>query len=340
MSRTPATSAPALLADVGGTHARFALRLANGTIGQTVDLRSAEFSDLSSATTEGLSLLWKTLPSSLSSSGSVLEAAVAVAGPIIGDRVELTNVGWSFSIEETRRALGLDRLVVVNDLAALAWAVPTFAANDARSGKAFIEGKDERPGPGESITAVIAVGTGLGAATHVRGDGFEIVLPSEGGHGDLAASNQHEWNVVERLSARFGGHVSVERAVSGGGLSNLWTALAELDGERSGAELEPAEVTRRAVAAEPRALEAMALFSGWLGAFAGDFALAVGARGGVWLGGGVLAALGAAFDRASFDRRFRAKGRFEAWLAGVPVRDVDDPLAAFRGLSRRLAVGD
>jgi glucokinase len=282
---------------------------------------------------------------------AVVRAAVAVAGPIVGDRVELTNVGWRFSVEETRRALGLERLVLINDLAAQAWAVPALEEQagkvaNGKDEKTFIEGKDERPLPRETVSAVVAVGTGLGAATHVRGGNLELVLASEGGHSDLAASNEREWQIVERLAARLGGHVSVERAVSGSGLANLWTALAEIDGDdRAGSlsnrtAIEPAEVSRRAQAGERRALEAVALFSGWLGAFAGDFALSVGARRGLWLGGGVLEALGPLFDRARFDARFVAKGRFEPWLAAVPVRRVEDPLAAFRGLARRLAAGD
>lgn len=328
--------APALLADVGGTHARFTLLAPDGAIATPVILPSEAFHDLAAPAQESLSLLRKPLPAAF----EVRQAAVAVAGPVVGDRVELTNVGWSFSIEETRRALGLERLVVVNDLAALAWAVPALASKRRQDEKAFIEGKDQRLGSSDSVTAVVAVGTGLGAATHVRSGGVELVLASEAGHADLAATSSREWAVVERLSTRFPGHVSVERAVSGGGLANLWAALAELEGEFTVEAVAPEAVTARAAAGERRALEAVALFSGWLGAFAGDFALAVGARGGLWLGGGVLAGLGELFDRKSFTERFLAKGRFEDWMGGVAVRPIDDPLAAFRGLARRLSAGE
>jgi glucokinase len=330
----------ALLADVGGTNARFALRFDDGSLSAAVVLPSESFEDLQAAAKEGLPLLGKPLPFAV----SIREAAVAVAGPVTGDAVELTNVAWRFSIEEARRALGLDRLVVINDVAALAWAIPVL---EARGGELFVEAgggdlANRGATGGDRVCAVVAAGTGLGLATWVRtGErGEEIVLASEGGHRDLAASTEREWAVVRRLRLRFGEHVSVERAVSGQGIANLWTALSELDGAGSdreaGAAIEPKEVAARATAGEPRALEAMALFSGWLGAFAGDLALTVGAKGGIWLSGGMFAAVRPLVDRRAFGRGFYGKGRFEPWLREVQVRVVAEPNAAFLGLARRL----
>ncbi len=350
----PPLRAPALLADLGGTNARFALRTAEGGIELPTHEATAGSADLATVLAERLSF-YESL-----SSFVPREAALAVAGPVTGDRVELTNASWSFSIESLRAELELDRLEVVNDLAALALALRELEGKDVET---FIEGKDG----GFDVDlprAVVSVGTGLGVGGLVphgrpgRGSrsgaspsqsvvsslsslterlGF-AVLSSEGGHRDLAASTEREWRVIARLSARYGGRASAERALSGAGLAALWRALAELDGESGepDPDLDPAEVSHRASAREPRATEAVALFSGWLGAFCGDLALTLGARGGVYLAGGVLEGLGPTFDSALFTERFLAKGRFRAWLADIPVRRILDPHAAFRGLARLL----
>lgn len=323
MSGTARPSAPiALLADVGGTNARFALLDGDGRVVAPTTVASAGHGDLGSAIEERLRFYGVAAPLALRS------AAVAVAGPVTGDRVELTNVAWSFSISATRERLGLDRLEVINDLAALAYAVAALGAEATetiRDGAGSVEG----------VAAVLGVGTGLGVGALVTARGLEVALSTEGGHRDLAATTGREWRVVEALARRFGGHVSAERVLSGPGLATLHAALADLDGAPTVA-LSPEGVGEWARAGEPRAVEALTLFSGWLGAFAGDLALTLGARAGVWLGGGVLPALGPAFDRELFVERFLAKGRFRSWLETVPVRRIVDPNAALRGLARVL----
>jgi glucokinase len=296
----------------------------DGRLGAPVSLPSAEFGDLASAARRALQLLVR----SEKDSGPVAVAAIAVAGPVTGDQVELTNVAWRFSIEESRRGLGLERLEVVNDIAALAWALPVLGARETR---ALAEGAPQAAG----ARAVVSVGTGLGVAILADAGGGDLVLPSEGGHRDLAAANEREWRIVEWLSGRFGGHVSAERVLSGPGLAHLHAALSALEG--GGAPASPEQVGPRALAGEPLAREAMALFAAWLGAFAGDLALTAGARGGVYLAGGVLPALGAAFDAPAFLERFLAKGRFRSWLAAIPVRVVLDGQATLRGLARHLS---
>jgi glucokinase len=314
-----------LVADVGGTHARFGLVDRSGAVAGSVELPSADYRDLGSAAVEAVERLLR----AGGGSAAPREAALAVAGPVTGDRVELTNVDWSFSIAQTRERLGLERLEVLNDVAAVAWSLPVLP----RDGWTGLDEGEEQPG---EPCAVVSVGTGLGVSAALRaGREAPVVLASEGGHRDLAATTEREWRVHERLSVLFGGHVSAERAVSGTGLATLHAVLAELDGERPEA-IEGAEVARRARDGEVRALEALSLFAGWLGAFAGDLALTVGARGGVYLSGGVLPALGAGFDRKAFRDRFLAKGRFRTWLERVPRRLITDDLAAFRGLARRL----
>jgi glucokinase len=314
-----------LVGDVGGTHARFGLVDPAGEVVGAVELPSSDYHDLGSAAEDAVARL----QSPRRSAGAVREAALAVAGPVTGDRVELTNVAWSFSVAETRAGLGLERLEVLNDVAAVAWALPDLPASFWTS---LAEGEDRPDQP----RAVVSVGTGLGVATAAAPTRDRpVVLASEGGHRDLAATTEREWRVVERLSVLFGGHVSAERAVSGSGLASLHAALCELDGERA-EPIDGAEVSRRADAGAVRSIEALALFSAWLGAFAGDLALTVGARGGVYLSGGVLPALGQGFDRAAFRERFLAKGRFRSWLERVPLRLITDERTAFRGLARRL----
>lgn len=325
---------PALVADVGGTSARFALLDRDGTPQRLLTLESGEYRDLATAVERAFSL-YETVE-------RVEAAAVAVAGPVVGEVVELTNVGWRFSIDETRRALGLERLVVINDLEAVAWSLPALdparveilvAGRPAAAGLAPIA----PPVPAARVDGVVGVGTGLGAGgVHRSATGVETILATEGGHRDLAATSAREWAVVEALSRRFGGHVSAERAISGPGLAAIYEALAEVGGE-GGVAIAPDEVAHRAGAGDARAGETLRLFSAWLGAFAGDLALTLGARAGIWIAGGVVPALGPAFDRRAFGERFVDKGRFRGWLEAVPVRLVLDPLCALRGASRALA---
>ncbi len=314
-----------LVGDIGGTHARFGLVDPAGEVVESVELPSSDYHDLGSAAADAV----ERLQGRGKSAGAPRQAALAVAGPVAGDRVELTNVDWSFSIAATRAGLGLERLEVLNDVAAVAWALPALPGS---CWKSLSEGEEQPDQP----RAVVSVGTGLGVATAVApARARPVVLASEGGHRDLAATTEREWRVVERLSVLFGGHVSAERAISGSGLASLHAALCELDGERA-EPIDAAEVSRRADAGAVRSIEALALFSAWLGAFAGDLALTVGARGGVYLSGGVVPALGQGFDRAAFRERFLAKGRFRGWLERIPVRLITDDRAAFRGLARRL----
>lgn len=311
----------ALLADIGGTHARFALCRGGGPTRLRV-LPTVEYGDLESATRAYLARE-QTEPAELGA------AVVAVAAPVHGDEVELTNLGWRFSIEGTRRALGIPRLVALNDFAALALSLPALGAGDLET---IAEGEPAR----DRALAVIGPGTGLGVGGLLpMPDGHWLPVESEGGHRDLAATDEREWQVVERLRARFG-HASAERAISGPGLAAIDATLREIDGAPL-SHLAPEEVSARARGhLDPHAVEAVRLFSGWLGAVAGDLALTLGARGGVFLAGGALAGLGQAFDRALFVERFRAKGRFREYLAPIPVHRITRVDASLLGLSRAL----
>jgi len=236
----------------------------------------------------------------------------AVNGPVEGDRLKLTNGPWAFSIEATRRALGLERLEVINDFVAQALAVPQLAEHERR-----------KLGGGEAVAgrpiAVIGPGTGLGVAGLLpEADGGWRPLPSEGGHVSFAPHDETGTKILARLQQRFG-DVSNERVLAGPGLVNVATALAEIAG-RGLPPLEPRDVVERARAGSCRfCVEAVARYPATLGAAAGDLALTLLARGGVFVAGGVCGYLGELFDPARFREGFVAKGRFRPYLEAIPT---------------------
>jgi glucokinase len=256
------------------------------------------------------------------------EAVFAMALPVEADWVHLTNSPWAFSIEQTRKALGLQLLSVINDFSAQALAVPVLTPKER------LQLGEGQPVEGGAI-GVIGPGTGLGVGGVVRIDDVWHPIASEGGHVSLAPQDEVDAAVWGELRRRFG-HVSNERVLSGPGLVNLATALAAL----AGRELEiadPTEVTRRARDEHcPFCRAALERFSAMLGAAAGDLALTLCAQGGVYIGGGLVKRLGDLFDVERFRARFVAKGRFEDYLGAVPTYLVTrrDPgllgAAAFR----------
>ena len=296
-------AAPRLIADIGGTNARFALATPDGQPFAEQRLRVSEFPGPVEAARRYLA------------GRPVDEAVLAVACPVDSDWIKLTNSPWAFSIEATRRALGLTHLAVINDFTAQALAVPRLDADDRVQ-----IGTGASPAAGQPL-AVIGAGTGLGVAGLVpAGNDADAWQPiaSEGGHVSLAPHDQVEDRILTILRRRFG-HVSNERVLSGPGLVNLAIALAEIDG-RALEVADPAEVTRRALAdACPDCVAATARFSAWLGAAAGDLALTFCARGGVYVGGGLAMRLGRLLDHQRFRARFVAKGRFEAYLTATPT---------------------
>lgn len=311
-----------LVADVGGTRARFARLDARGALAQVRHLRTADCAGLAEAI-ESYCALERVAP------GELRAAAIAVAAPVLGDEVELTNAGWRFSRRAVKARLGLARLVVLNDFEALALALPGIAADTV---EVVQRGVAARGAP----LALIGPGTGLGVSGLFAAGDRWVALRCEGGHRDLAATNEREWQIVERLAARFG-HVSLERALSGPGLVNLHDAVRELAG-LAPEPSPPEEVSARALAGTcPHSAEACQLFSSWLGAAAGDLALTLGARGGVYLAGEMLSALGEAFDRRRFRARFADKGRFRAYLRAIPIRRALHPAAALLGAAAALA---
>ncbi|MEM7022579.1 MAG: glucokinase [Pseudomonadota bacterium] len=288
-----------LVADIGGTNARFALTDGSGRPTQDQKLSTSAYAGPVEAVCAYLG------------GREVDEAVFAMALPVDDDWVQLTNSPWAFSIEATRQALGLERLTIINDFSAQALAIPALLPNERLQ---IGTGEPDR----HAAIGVIGPGTGLGVGGLIHIGETWHPIASEGGHISLAPRDEVEAAVKNHLSQRFG-HVSNERVLSGPGLVNLATALAEIAGESLEIR-EPAEVSRRARDGDCRfCREALVRFSSLLGAAAGDLALMLCARGGIYIGGGLVKRLGTLFDTEQFRAAFLAKGRFEEYLSEVPT---------------------
>ncbi len=241
----------------------------------------------------------------------VRDAVLAVATPVTSDWVALTNSPWAFSIRESQSALGLDRLEVINDFTAQALAVPWLTAEErSQIGSGA-------PVPGH-VVGIIGPGTGLGVGGLVpMGDRWQPI-PGEGGHVSFVVHDEVEAAILAQLQKRFG-HVSNERVLSGPGLVNLAVALAALEGETL-AVVDPQAVVEAARTGGCRFCRAaLERFSSLLGGAAGDLALTLGARGGIYIGGGLVERLGQLFDEARFRAGFVAKGRLAYFLEPIPT---------------------
>lgn len=312
---------PRLVGDVGGTNARFAwIDTPGAPLRDAASYRCADHPSLEAAVRRYLDDHHKPLPA---------WAAIGIANPIVGDRVQMTNHHWSFSIETLRQSLGLQRLLVLNDFTALALSLPVLGPEGVRQVGAGA------PVAGAAL-GLVGPGTGLGVSGLLPcGERRYVPVQGEGGHATLAATTAREEAVLRVLRRQFG-HVSAERAVSGPGLSALHAAVCELEGAAAG-PLEAAAVTERALQArDPCCVEALELFCGFLGNVAGNVALTLGARGGVYIGGGIVPRLGEWFARSPFRERFEAKGRFRSYLAQIPTYVVHAPTPGLLGAARAL----
>jgi glucokinase len=334
---------PWIVADIGGTNARFGWVAGAGTEAQIehgATLPVAQHGSLLAAARE---FIGRTRAQLGDAAGPPRAAALAVATAIVGDRVEITNSDWSFSRQALRDELGLDRLVVLNDFEALALALPRLAPHQLQR---IGEAPGQRAAPG-AARAVLGPGTGLGVAGlapwgHRQVDAGPgggpdrwLALPGEGGHATLSAGDELEAELLAAARRRLD-HVSAERLLSGIGLPSLLQAVAAVRGTKA-----PERDARAIVAAgtaTPGSAEADALcretlehFCSLLGGFAGNVALILGARGGLYLGGGIVPRLGELFHRSRFRERFEAKGRFEAYLKAIPTWLITDTRAALVG---------
>ncbi len=311
---------PRLLADIGGTNARFALEEAPGDITQIRVYSGDSYPTLLDAIQHYLQEV---------KISRINHAALAIANPIDGDQVHMTNHDWSFSIEATRRALGFDTLLVVNDFTALAMALPSLT--DAQ--RIQIGSGTRRQ---NAVIGLFGPGTGLGVSGLIPTDGRWIALGSEGGHASFAPADEREDQVLRYARKKFP-HVSFERVCAGPGIELIYRALAARDHQPVNHPIDTPTVVARAHAGEPLALETIACFCGILGTFASNLAVTLGTLGGIYIGGGVVPKLGELFMRSPFRARFEAKGRFATYLANIPTYLITAEYPAFLGVSAILA---
>ncbi len=312
-----------LIADIGGTNARFALADTNGKTHQVRHFPCRDYPHLADACETYLALVAAEDPEFTRPRA----AAIAVASPVAGDDVRMTNHVWSFSIEETRRQLKFDTLEVINDFVAVALGLPHLTDEDVME-----------VGSGEPVArqpmAVLGAGTGLGVSAMLPTGLGWVPLGSEGGHVTAPAVTDREAAVVAVLRRRFKGHVSAERVVSGPGLVNLCQAIAELDGVEIDPAMTPADCTSRATDKScPVSMEALDMFAAMLGTVAANLALTLCSRGGVFIGGGIVPRLGESFRQSPFRSRFEDKGRFGGYLASIPTYVITYSHPAFVGLA-------
>jgi glucokinase len=310
-----------LLGDIGATNARFSL-LANGMLGPVTTFEVARYVRFPDVVAAFLNLHRDQVP--------VTHALLAVAGPVEGDRCKLTNCSWVIDAGELRGMFRLAEVRVVNDFAATAYSLPSLTAADLHplgGGRAV---------PGVPM-AVLGPGTGLGVACLVPGASEPAVIAGEGGHATFAAASAREDAVIDYLRRRFG-HVSAERVISGTGLENLYQAIAALD-ESEVPSRDAAEITKTALDGTCRtAGAALDMFCALLGSFSGNVALTFGARGGVYIAGGIAPRILELLGRSQFRRRFEEKGRLRPYLEAVPSNVIVHSAAAFVGL-KSLAAG-
>jgi glucokinase len=307
-----------LIGDIGGTNARFALVEADGSIHSVLPLTCGHYPTLADACEDYLSRIpHKAKPR---------HGALAVASPILGDEISLTNLHWSFSVEATRARLGLEKLEVVNDFVAAALAIPHLPPEGV-----------VKIGRGEAVAGApiwaLGPGTGLGAAALVWTGLHWMPLSSEGGHMTIAAANDREAEILSVLRRRLG-HVSAERVVSGPGLVNLYSAIAQLAGKEVEPGLMPADVSERGLKQTcPLCVETLDVFDSLFGTAASDLAIMLNARGGLYIAGGVVPRLMPWFAGSGFRPRVEQKGRFSDFLAAVPTFVIMQPLPALTGLA-------
>jgi glucokinase len=310
---------PRLIADIGGTNARFAL-LDGTTPRDEVVFACAQYPDIVSAIEHYLQQV-----GAHEGSSRPREGAFAIAGPVTGDVIRMTNHVWQFSAAQTRQQLRFDRLILMNDFTALAMAVRHLPQSELEA----VGGG--RPKPNAPI-ALLGPGTGLGVSGLIPAGDHWIPLQGEGGHVTLSVMNEREIEVLRQLRQRFS-HVSAERVLSGSGLVNLYDALCALEGVVP-EPLTPPDVTRRAMEASCRiCMETVSMFCALLGTLAGNLVLTLGAFGGLYIGGGIVPRLGRLFISSPFRDRFEDKGRYADYLAAVPTYIIHSPLPALIGLA-------
>jgi len=310
-----------LVADIGGTNARFAL--ADRSAATPLDQSSideypvAQFASLADAAAHYLQ----------ERDASASSGVFAVAGRVDGDEARITNHPWVISRSRTAEQLGFGQLHLINDFVAQAMSIALLGVDDVVQ----VGGAGWQPAAdGESRNyCVLGPGTGLGVGGLVVRDGRNYPLATEGGHASFAPNSPEQIRILEILSAQFG-RVSNERLVCGPGLVNIHRAICEIAGTDPGL-LQPAEVSARAAEGDALASRAVEVFLEIFGAVAGDAVLVQGAWDGVFLTGGLVPRLLQQLQHSGFRQRFESKGRFSATMSQIPSMAITHPCPGLLG---------
>ncbi len=314
---------PRLLADIGGTYARFTIETAPGQFQHMASLRCADHADFEAAVSSYLTGLPQ------GRVGHIEHAAIAIANPVEGDDVRMTNYHWKFSIEQMRHRLSFESLVVVNDFTALAMSLPRLTPSQRRQ----VGGGTPRE---NSVLGVLGAGTGLGVSGLIPAADGWVALGTEGGHTSFSPRDDREIAILRYGMKQFP-HLSHERLLSGPGIELIHRALRS-DAGLSPEVLAAPEITRRALAGSDRfCVEALDVFCAMLGTAASNLAVTFGAMSGVYIGGGIVPRLGTYFDKSPFRARFEDKGRFTDYVKGIPTYVITAEHATFSGVSAILA---
>jgi glucokinase len=309
-----------LIGDIGATNARFALVLPDG---RTTPARISSLNDYDSLQAAIDAYLAEQSPGV-----RPIEAVLAIASPITGDEITLTNHAWTFSTEELRGHLGLRRLHIVNDFAANAAAIPLLGPHD----RVQIGGGAPVPG---APAGIIGPGTGLGVGALAPGLGGAVTIAAEGGHVTMTPATAQESAILDVMRGRYD-HVSAERVLSGPGLVNLYNTLCELT-DTPAAPYTPDQITSpRMWERDPLTREATTFFCAMLGTVAGNLALTLGARGGIYIAGGIVPKLGDFFAQSEFRSRFESKGRMRGYVAAIPTYVIVRPYPGLLGAAALL----
>ncbi len=315
--RAGANAAPVLVADIGGTNARFALVAKDGDelrLKHRQTFRAEHYENIADAVHAYLEAWEGPTPT---------DASFAVAGPTGADDIKFTNSPWAFHRQDLQTALGVEALHVINDFEAQALGVSQVRGDDLVTIK---------PGAGKPMAprVVFGPGTGLGLSLLVRDGGKEKAISTEGGHAAFAPQTENEIEVL-RFIQKEHPYVSYERLLSGRGLVNIHRALCAVAGVTR-VTLTPSEITEAALSNSlPVAVEAVDLFCAVLGTFAGDAVLLNGALGGAYIAGGIAPKILPRLQDSAFVDRFNARGPMSHYLADVPIYLLDTDEAAFWG---------
>lgn len=310
---------PFIVADIGGTNARFAL--ATGKLGEQfvieriVVLKGKDYAQFEDAFAAYIDTL---------DGVEVQAACVAIAGPIDGDQVSMTNLSWSFSQEAVRKRFGLKAFAAINDYTAVAVATSRLQENDLLN---IVPGT-RRP---TANKAALGPGTGLGVGglAYVSANQW-LAIPSEGGHVTMGPATEFEAQVISAAIKKHG-YVSAETCISGPGLVNLYQAVADVNGKPSEV-FEPKDVTAHALNnTDELCREALSVFCALLGTVSSNLALTYGAKGGVYITGGIIPRLVDFLKASEFEARFRNKGVMSHYVEDIPVDLVTFEETAYLG---------